>query len=134
MEVMTKALANAGHPVSNKMQVSVLLGSLPNSWENVVAFLTYGQVKLTMDTLSAMLVIKEVRKNYRKKEIGQGRANLLISEDSQKNKQHMHKPHSSNKRPNFQKCGQCKQNKFKGNEIAYYTCEETGRNRYKCPK
>ena len=46
MEVMAKDLANVGHPVSDKMQVSVLLGSLPNSWENVVTSMTYGQVEL----------------------------------------------------------------------------------------
>nr|XP_028964570.1 uncharacterized protein LOC103442899 [Malus domestica] len=42
MEVVAKDLANAGHPVSDKMQGSVLLGSLPNSWENVVTSMTYG--------------------------------------------------------------------------------------------
>ncbi|KAM1500447.1 hypothetical protein ACFX10_023002 [Malus domestica] len=134
MEVMAKDLANAGHPVSDQMQVSVLLGSLPNSWENVVTSMTYGQVELTMNTLPAMLAIEEVRKNYRKKETGQGRANLLIAEDSQKNKQHMHKPHSSNKRPNFKKFGHRKHNKFKGKESTCYNCGETGHYRYKCPK
>ncbi|XP_050102770.1 uncharacterized protein LOC126582652 [Malus sylvestris] len=42
MEVVAKDLANAGHLVSDKMQGSVLLGSLPNSWENVVTSMTYG--------------------------------------------------------------------------------------------
>ncbi|KAM2367475.1 hypothetical protein ACFXTH_045142 [Malus domestica] len=69
MEVMAKDLANAGHPVSNKMQVSVLFGSLPNSWENVVTSMTYGQVDLTMDTLPAMLAIEEVRKMIGKRKL-----------------------------------------------------------------
>ena len=81
-----------------------------------------------------MLAIEEVRKNYRKNETEQGRANLLIAEDSQKNKQHMHKPHSSNKRPNFKKFGHRKQNKFKGKESACYNCGEASHYRYKCPK
>ncbi|KAM1037874.1 hypothetical protein ACFX2C_032636 [Malus domestica] len=70
MKVMAKDLANVGHPVSDKMQISVLLGSLSNSWDNVVTSMTYGQVELTMDTLPTVLAIEEVHKNYRKKEIG----------------------------------------------------------------
>jgi hypothetical protein len=38
MELITKELANVGHPVLDKMQVTTILNSLPLSWEHVVTF------------------------------------------------------------------------------------------------
>jgi hypothetical protein len=41
MELIAKELANAGHPVSDKMQVTTILNSLPLSWEHIVTALTH---------------------------------------------------------------------------------------------
>jgi hypothetical protein len=48
MELITKELANAGHPVFNKMQVTTILNGLPLSWEHVVTSLTLSGKKVFM--------------------------------------------------------------------------------------
>jgi hypothetical protein len=40
MELIAKELANAGHPITDKMQVTTILNSLPLSWEHMVTSLT----------------------------------------------------------------------------------------------
>ena len=39
LELITKALADAGHTLSDKMQVTVVLNSFPPSWDHVVTSL-----------------------------------------------------------------------------------------------
>jgi hypothetical protein len=41
MELIANELANAGHPVTDKMQVTTILNNLPLSWEYVVTSLTF---------------------------------------------------------------------------------------------
>jgi hypothetical protein len=48
MELITKELANAGHPVLDKMQVTTILNGLPLSWEHVVTSLTLSGKKVSM--------------------------------------------------------------------------------------
>ncbi|KAK0571052.1 hypothetical protein LWI29_010329 [Acer saccharum] len=80
LEIIAKDLSNAGHEISDKMQVSTLLNSLPESWDHVITSLTYGQKDLSMVTLPALLAVEEVRMKRRKKNNG----NLLMAEDSNK--------------------------------------------------
>jgi hypothetical protein len=39
MELITKELAYADHPISDKMQVTIILNGLPLSWEHVITSL-----------------------------------------------------------------------------------------------
>lgn len=128
MEVLAKDLSNAGHPIPDKMQVSTLLNSLPKSWDHVVTSLTYGQKELSMNNLPAILAVEKVRMNKRKKENGRG--NLLIAEDSQRNKPQYNK----RKNHSFFKTSNKKIHKFKGKKHGCYFCGEIGHIRAKCPK
>jgi hypothetical protein len=52
MELVAKELSNVGHLVSEKMQVTtIVLSSLPLSWEKVVTSLTHGGKEISMTTL-----------------------------------------------------------------------------------
>jgi hypothetical protein len=43
MELIAKELAYAGHPISDKMQITTILNSLPLSWEHVIKSLTHSE-------------------------------------------------------------------------------------------
>ncbi|KAL5764580.1 hypothetical protein ACOSP7_016935 [Xanthoceras sorbifolium] len=50
LEVIAKDLSIAGHEIPDKIQVSTVLNSLPESWDHVVTSLTYGQKDLSIMT------------------------------------------------------------------------------------
>jgi hypothetical protein len=78
MEFIAKELSNAGHPVSDKMQVTAILNSLPLLWEYVVTSLTLSVKDISMTSLPVLLVLEEERMKWRPKE---GRAtNLLMAQ------------------------------------------------------
>jgi hypothetical protein len=66
MELVAKELSNAGHPVSNKMQVTTILNSLPLSWQYVATSLTLSSKDISMTSLLVLLVLEEERINKRK--------------------------------------------------------------------
>uniref|UniRef100_A0A2N9FF63 CCHC-type domain-containing protein n=1 Tax=Fagus sylvatica TaxID=28930 RepID=A0A2N9FF63_FAGSY len=51
LELIAKELADVGHTLSDKMQVIVVLNSLPPSWDHVVTSLTHSGKELAMTTL-----------------------------------------------------------------------------------
>jgi hypothetical protein len=61
MEFIAKELSNAGHPVSDKMQVTAILNSLPLLWEYVVTSLTLSVKDISMTSLPVLLVLEEER-------------------------------------------------------------------------
>jgi hypothetical protein len=68
MELIAKELANVGHPVSNKMQVTTILNSLPLSWEHVVTSLTLSGKEVSMVSLPMLLVLEEERMKRKRRE------------------------------------------------------------------
>ena len=52
LELITKELADARHTLSDKMQVTVVLNSLPPSWDHVVTSLTHSGKELFQIKLS----------------------------------------------------------------------------------
>jgi hypothetical protein len=64
MKLVAKELSNAGHPVSNKMQVTTILNSLPLSWDHVVTSLTHSGKEISMTSLPVLLVLE--KKMYRR--------------------------------------------------------------------
>ena len=54
MELITKELSNADHSLSDKMQVTVLLSSLPLSWDHVITSLTHSGREISMVTLPVL--------------------------------------------------------------------------------
>ena len=68
LELIAKELANVGHTLSDKMQVTVVLNSLPPSWDHVVTSLMHSSKELTMTTLSVLLMLEENRMKRRKRD------------------------------------------------------------------
>jgi hypothetical protein len=68
MELTAKELANAGHPVTDKMQVTTILNSLPLSWKHVVTSLTLSGKEVSMVSLLVLLVLEEERMKRRRRE------------------------------------------------------------------
>jgi methylmalonyl-CoA mutase N-terminal domain/subunit len=77
MEIVAKKVSNAGHPVSNKMQVTTILNSLPLSWEHMVTSLTHSGKEICMTSVPMLLVLEEVRMKRRR--IKGAATNLLLA-------------------------------------------------------
>jgi hypothetical protein len=56
IELIVKEVANVGHPILDKIQVTTILNSLPLSWEHVVTCLTHSDKEIFMISLP-MLVL-----------------------------------------------------------------------------
>ena len=68
LELLSKELADAGHTILDKMQVIVVLNSLPPSWDHVVTSLTHSGKELAMTTILVLLMLEEDRMKRRKKD------------------------------------------------------------------
>ena len=68
LELIAKELTDAGHTLLDKMQVTVVLNSLPPSWDHVVTSLTHSGKKLAMTTLPVLLMLEEDRMKRRKRD------------------------------------------------------------------
>lgn len=66
MQLIVKKLYDVGHPITNKMQVTTILNSLPLSWDNIVTSLTHNGNEVTMTSLPIILVLEgeKERMNY----------------------------------------------------------------------
>ena len=49
MELLAKDLSDAGHPLSNKIQVTTIANSVPNSWDHVMTTIAKIHVYISMD-------------------------------------------------------------------------------------
>uniref|UniRef100_A0A2N9FGY8 CCHC-type domain-containing protein n=1 Tax=Fagus sylvatica TaxID=28930 RepID=A0A2N9FGY8_FAGSY len=67
LELITKELADAGHTLSDKMQVTAVLNSCPPSWDHVVTSLTHSCKELAMTTLLYKFKHKWFKKQWTKK-------------------------------------------------------------------
>ncbi|KAK9989463.1 hypothetical protein SO802_029702 [Lithocarpus litseifolius] len=61
MELLAKELGDTDNPVSDKMQVTTILNSLPPSWDHIVTTLTHSGKEVTMISLPVLLVLEEGR-------------------------------------------------------------------------
>lgn len=62
MALVAKDFSVAGNPILDKMHVCSTLNSLPPSWDSIVTFLNCLNQDLSMDSLPAILTLKEERK------------------------------------------------------------------------
>ena len=63
MSVIAKELAILGNPIPDKMKVSTILHSLPDSWDSVVVALNYSATPVNMKNLPTLLGIEAERRN-----------------------------------------------------------------------
>jgi hypothetical protein len=96
MELIAKELAYAGHPISDKMQVTTILNGLPLSWEHVITSLTHSGKDISIISLPVLLVLEEERMKRRKRE-GQT-SNLMMTQA-----QNPHAPAFKGKSKKFKK-------------------------------
>uniref|UniRef100_A0A2N9IAJ8 Retrovirus-related Pol polyprotein from transposon TNT 1-94-like beta-barrel domain-containing protein n=1 Tax=Fagus sylvatica TaxID=28930 RepID=A0A2N9IAJ8_FAGSY len=68
LKLIAKELVDIGHTLSDKMQVTVVLNSLPPSWDHVVTSLTHSGKELAMTTLPVLLMLEEDRMKSRKRD------------------------------------------------------------------
>jgi hypothetical protein len=81
LELIAKELVDASHTLSDKMQVTVVLNSIPPSWDHVVTFLTHSGKNLAMTTLLVLLMLKEDRMKRRKRD--NASSSLMMTQSSQ---------------------------------------------------
>jgi hypothetical protein len=129
MELVAKELSNAGHPVSDKMQVTTILNSLPLSWDHVVTSLTHSGKEISMTSLPVLLVLEEERMKRRRIE---GAATNLLLAQTKTQKSNTYKFRGNKKKFNRKWKGKRRGN-FK-NKRACYRCGKTGHFKINCPK
>jgi hypothetical protein len=81
LELIAKELVDASHTLSDKMQVTVVLNSIPPSWDHVVTFLKHSGKNLAMTTLLVLLMLKEDRMKRRKRD--NASSSLMMTQSSQ---------------------------------------------------
>jgi hypothetical protein len=129
MELIAKELSNASHPVSDKMQVTTILYSLPLSWEYVVTSWTLSGKDISMTSLPVLLVLVEERMKRRQKE---GRAtNLLMAQTTS---QTSHAPTFKGHLKKFKRKWKGKPKGNFKNKRACYKCGKTRHFKANCPK
>lgn len=133
MALIAKDLSVAGNTISDKMQVSTILNSLPPSWDSVVTAINCSGQVLTMDTLPAILALEEERKKRRK------RSNLMVAEDSGRPTKKAKGPHDVKGKQfkhgnQFKNKMHFKHGKKKGKKGACFSCGEIGHYKAACPK
>ncbi|KAK2981371.1 hypothetical protein RJ640_003331 [Escallonia rubra] len=65
--LLAKQLAALGNPIPDKMQVSIVLSSLPDSWDPVVISINVSGQDLTMKNLPMLLGLEAERRVKKKK-------------------------------------------------------------------
>jgi hypothetical protein len=73
LELIAKELVDAGHTLSEKMQVTIVLNSLPPSWDHVVTSFMHSGKELAMTTLPILLMLEEYRIKRRKRGLKEGK-------------------------------------------------------------
>ena len=80
LEFIVKELIDAGHTLSDKMQVTIVLNSLPPSWDHVVTSLMHLGKELAMTTLPILLILEEDRMKRRKRD--NASSSLMMTQSS----------------------------------------------------
>jgi hypothetical protein len=129
MELIAKELTNVGHPVSDKMQVTTILNSIPLSCEHVVTSLTLGGKEVSMVSLPVLPVLEEERMKRRMRE---GTSNNLMMvhtiPQTVQASTFKGKPKKFNRKWKGKPKGK---GKLKG---TYFKCGKVGHFKVKCPK
>uniref|UniRef100_A0A2N9F1W8 CCHC-type domain-containing protein n=1 Tax=Fagus sylvatica TaxID=28930 RepID=A0A2N9F1W8_FAGSY len=128
LELIAKELADAGHTLSDKMQITVVLNSLPSSWDHVVTSLTHSGKELAMITLPVLLMLKEDRIKRMKRD--NTSSSLMMAHSSHANQ---FKPKNKFKHKRFKKQWTKKpRQEFKRRDVCY-RCDEKGHYKINCP-
>ena len=98
LELIAKELADAGHTLSDKMQVTAVLNSLPPSWDHIATSLTHSGKELTMTTLPVLLTLEEDMMKRRKRDSAS--SSLMMAQSSHTTQ---FKPKSKFKHKRFKK-------------------------------
>ncbi|KAK3015659.1 hypothetical protein RJ639_006333 [Escallonia herrerae] len=146
--VMAKELAALGNPIPDKMQVSTVLSSLPDSWDPVVISINVSGQDLSMKNLPMLLGLEAERRVKKKKNESHfvASASTFNTGSTSSNAPDVFKPNSFSNTPNalkprghnfknrgrkFQKGNGCFNKKQSGN---CYTCGKPGHHRNNCPQ
>ena len=97
MSVIAKELVVLGNPIPNKMRVSTILHSLPDSWDSVVVALNYSATPVNMKNLPTLLGIEVERRNKK----NTSKSLLTIASTSQPPKNETPKKDKKNFSKNF---------------------------------
>lgn len=68
MELITKELFDVGHPLTDKIQATIIFNSLPLSLEHIITSLTHSEKKIVMSSLRVVLVLEEESMKRKKRE------------------------------------------------------------------
>uniref|UniRef100_A0A2N9F1D3 CCHC-type domain-containing protein n=1 Tax=Fagus sylvatica TaxID=28930 RepID=A0A2N9F1D3_FAGSY len=128
LKLIAKELADAGHTLSDKMQVTIVLNSLPSSWDHVVTSLTHLGNKLAMTTLPILLMLEEDRMKRRKRDNASSRLMMAQSSHATQFKLKYKFKHKRFKKQWTRKSRQ--ENKPRD---ACYRCGERGHYKINCP-
>ena len=128
LELIAKELADAGHTLSDKMQVTVVLNSLPPSWDHVVTSLTHLGKELAMTTLPVLLMLEEDRMKRRKRD--NASSSLIMAQFSHTTP---FKPKYKFKDKRFKKQWTRKPRQENKPRDACYQCGERGHYKINCP-
>uniref|UniRef100_A0A2N9EKJ9 CCHC-type domain-containing protein n=1 Tax=Fagus sylvatica TaxID=28930 RepID=A0A2N9EKJ9_FAGSY len=126
--LIAKELANAGHTLSDKMQVTVVLNSLPPSWDHVVTSLTHSGKELAMTTLPVLLMLEEDRMKKRKRD--NASSSLMMAQSSHAKQ---FKPKNKFKHKRFKKQWIRKPRQGYKPQNVCYRCGEKGHYKINCP-
>jgi hypothetical protein len=115
--------------VSDKMQLTTILNSLPLSWEHVVTSLTHSGKEISMTFLLVLLVLEE--KRMKRNRIEWAAANLLLAHTITKKS---HAPIFHGKKKKFKRKWKGKPRGNLKNKRAYYKCGKMGHFKVNCSK
>uniref|UniRef100_A0A2N9F2S2 CCHC-type domain-containing protein n=1 Tax=Fagus sylvatica TaxID=28930 RepID=A0A2N9F2S2_FAGSY len=128
LELIAKELADAGHTLSDKMQVTVVLNNLPPSWDHVVTSLTHSGKELAITTLPVLLILEEDRMKRKKRD--NASSGLMMAQSSHANQ---FKPNNKFKHKRFKKQWKKKpRQEYKPRDVCY-RCGEKGHYKINCP-
>lgn len=77
MELITKELFNVGHPLTDKIQVTIIL---PSFWDHIVSSLTHSGKEIIMTSLPVLLALEEGR--VKRRNIENGSSKRMMSQDT----------------------------------------------------
>jgi hypothetical protein len=128
LELIEKELADVGHTLSDKMQVTVVLKSLPPSWDHVVTSLTLSGKDLAMTTPHVLLMLEKDRMKRRKRD--NASSSLMMTQFSHATQV---KPKYKFKHKQFKKQWRRKSRQENKPRDACYRCGEQGHYNINCP-
>ena len=129
MELIAKEHAYAGHPISDKMQVTTILkNGLPLSWEHVITSLTHSGKDISIISVLVLLVLEEeMRKKRRRKRQSD---NLMMAQNYA---QTSHAPAFKGKPKKFKKNWKGKSKGQKKVKWACFKCSKMEHFKVDCP-